>query len=582
MIDQAPEREDPRLAKAGEIFAFLRQNPVEANRDPDDLAAQFGVDPMLIDRLLRSKVIADRRVRKPRFSLKKFLKEVGSLIGRAVKAVTVHPYAFLGVTSLLYVITAAFSVASVKVTNNVAAISFDGGLAAVSGVLYLAAQMLCLFVRPRFKYLLAATTLTAVSFGIFLGVVPIPEHLPIGRPLLVVIGAVAGFIGIGFLGTFFVLVGAGIEVGAARGREAHLSRQELLARMFDLEAQLAELPSSPPKSPNPLFRKVRASLFQWSVLVGLVFTTLSLAADNHLRSHPLQSVVRNQALGMESFATLLWLVSTCILAYVAGSLRRGLIVALSLGLGGLVAYAILIPLHRIPGLTLNLAIQRDGGETAFHAALVAVVLYGVFIQRELARLRLEGTPNEASVVAELVDVRHRLAAASVQVYVMAVDVVGSTKMKEGADPFLAEFSFRSSQEWVAEIAAHHGGQVDAMTGDGAIVAFGSAQNALACALDLQSKVGTFNQTKNRLKTPFRYRVSLHAGLVVGELDKVQFTEVIDVAAHVEKLSPIGGFAATLDFLRELSEPPVGVRQGPVMDGKQVYLCEPSAMSSPKG
>ncbi len=259
----------------------------------------------------------------------------------------------------------------------------------------------------------------------------------------------------------------------------------------------------------------------------------------------------------------------------AGTWKKGVVLALSLTLGAAASFALIVAIHRIPGLTPANAFDHWARESAAHVGFMAAVIYLVSLKRDLARLRREGVPNEASVVAELMEVRDRLAAASVKVYVMAVDVVGSTKMKDRADPLLAEFSFRSFQSWTASIAAKHGGKVDAMTGDGAILAFGTGQQALSCTLDLQSSMADFNATKNRLATPFRTRVSLHAGLVVGELDKVQFAEVIDIAAHVEKLSPVGGFAATMDFLQELAEPLEGVRQGPVVDGRQVYLCEPA-------
>ena len=90
--------EDPRLAKAAEIVEYLRQNPSDAYRDTDDLAAQFGADAALVDQLLRSRIIVKKR-KKPKFSIKKLLLEIGSIIGRAVLGATVQPLVFLGVVS---------------------------------------------------------------------------------------------------------------------------------------------------------------------------------------------------------------------------------------------------------------------------------------------------------------------------------------------------------------------------------------------------------------------------------------------------------------------------------------------------
>jgi class 3 adenylate cyclase len=580
MTEQAPEgRADPRLAKAGEIFDFLRLNPAETSRDPEDLAMQFDADPLLVDRLLRTRVISQRRVRRPRFSLKKLLKDTGSLIVRAVVAVTVQPYLFLIVVALLFVITGAFSVVSVKVVGDQLGITLTSGPGAFAMLIFISSQMLCLFVRPRFKILFVAMINSFLAFAVLFGVMRISGPAHVSRTIVTVGGSLALTILVGLVGLGVLLAGGMIEVAGARNKDAALSRQELLTRMFELQAQLAELPPAKARRPNVHVQRLRKNLAWWSVLSGFAFELASLAFD--ARNQSLLRSAKPQTATPAVLSAAVSLAALCGLAYVAANLRRGLLVISGVALGSVAACAVMLASRSVADLTLQSAGLHVGAQTVFNAAVVAVMLYGLFIQRELARLRREGSPNETSVIAELVDVHHRLAAASVKVYVMAVDVVGSTKMKDGADPLLAEFSFRSFQDWLASVAAKHGGKVDAMTGDGAIIAFGTGSNAIACAVDLQCSSSDFNEQKNRLRTPFRFRISLHAGLVVGELDKVQFTEVIDVAAHVEKLSPIGGFAATLDFLKELSEPLAGAKQGPIMDGRQVYLCEPADMALTK-
>ncbi len=252
MTDEAFEaREDPRLAKANAIVEYLRQNPSEAFRDTDDLAVQFGADSALVDQLLRSRIIQKKR-KKPRFSIKKLLREIASAIGRAVYGATAQPLAFLIVVSLLFVITAASTAISARVGGRTgAAAHVDSQVVGFGLLAYTAAQMLCLFVQPRFKNLVAASVLGAISIGVVL--------LTNNPREIVTNAAVIGFYGVltAIFGAGFVIGGASLQVTIAKSKEAHLSRQELLGRMLDLQALLEKLPAETPKVPNRALQQFR-------------------------------------------------------------------------------------------------------------------------------------------------------------------------------------------------------------------------------------------------------------------------------------------------------------------------------------
>jgi class 3 adenylate cyclase len=575
MADSAKgAHEDDRLTRAENIVAELRANPALLSQDPIDLAIRFEVEPALMHRILRTRALADRRVRRPRFSLKKLLLEIRSVIGRAVQGVTIQPYAYLLVVSLLYVISGAFSVVSIKFSGGIV-IRTENGMAAAAGALYFAAQMLCLFVRPHFKYLVAAMFGSLVSFSIVVWLTPM-SNTAVGTRLVFALGGGIGFLFlIAFFGTGFLLAGASVQAWVGRRREENETRQQLLSRLFNLQSQLATLPPEAARPPNVLIQRLRKNLFWWSAAAGLLETSLALGMDRGIRLHPGGG---RAGFDPEVVVVVVGIALISFLSTVAGSAKRGLLVAGALAVSEALPYLGILLFRGATRLTTVTAGSRYFDGIMVQFVVIAVVLYAHFIQRELKRLRREGVPNEAAIVGDILDVKQRLAAASVKVYVMVADVFGSTKMKEGADPLKAEFSFRNYQSWVAETAAAYSGSVEATTGDGAIVAFGTPGHALACTLSLQRNIDAFNKDRNLLQTPFRLRVSLHSGLVVGQLNKVQFTEVIDVAAHVEKASPVGGFAATMDFLTELTEPLDGVSQGPMIDGRQVYVCEPVSMA----
>ena len=143
-------------------------------------------------------------------------------------------------------------------------------------------------------------------------------------------------------------------------------------------------------------------------------------------------------------------------------------------------------------------------------------------------------------------------------------------MKASADPLVVEYSFREYQNWLAETSAQFGGRVHSTAGDGAVINFNRCEDALAAASAIQDGLAEFNRDHNRLTLPFRLRIGLHSGQVIGELDQVQFAEVIDIAAHIQGASPVGAVGVSDDVATNLSAVEF-VHLQKEIDGHQIYL-----------
>jgi class 3 adenylate cyclase len=187
--------------------------------------------------------------------------------------------------------------------------------------------------------------------------------------------------------------------------------------------------------------------------------------------------------------------------------------------------------------------------------------------RHVRELRAMG--NAASAIAEVIRIQWRMEAVPSNVCVMSVDVAGSSKMKMGAAPLLAEYSFREYQRYVAEIVEAHQGRIHSTAGDGVVAAFDSCRKACAAAREIQRGMFRFNNESNRLRTPFRLRIGLHMDSVAGDLRNVEFSRVIDVAAHVESVAPVGGIAVTEPVAKRLLGERLEPAPAPV-DGIAVY------------
>ena len=146
-------------------------------------------------------------------------------------------------------------------------------------------------------------------------------------------------------------------------------------------------------------------------------------------------------------------------------------------------------------------------------------------------------------------------------------------MKLGADSYDIEASFGAFQDYIARKVAEFRGSVYSTAGDGAITKFDYAQNAFDCAFSILATLKIFNDEKNRLGAPFELRIGIHSGHVPGELDKIAFSRVIDVAAHMEKAAPVGGIASSGKAFLAIEGADL-TKLDDQLDGEDVYVLEP--------
>ena len=219
--------------------------------------------------------------------------------------------------------------------------------------------------------------------------------------------------------------------------------------------------------------------------------------------------------------------------------------------------------------------HKELGSTVLVSAIFALVsltaAVGADLQRKASRQRKLQKNDPATVLAEMVRIQLRLAQHGGSICVLVVDAAKSAAMKANADPLTVEYSFREYQEWIEAICQRFQGRVHSTAGDGAVVAFPNCPLAFDAARALQSELAQFNAEVNRLSHPFRLRIGMHMGQIVGNLDEVEFTEVIDIAAHVQAAAPIAGIAVTDDVAACMMEDSF-IPLADEIDGHRVLLA----------
>ena len=116
--------------------------------------------------------------------------------------------------------------------------------------------------------------------------------------------------------------------------------------------------------------------------------------------------------------------------------------------------------------------------------------------------------------------------------ILAADVVGYSAMVGTDEPATLARVRTLRTDLIEPVAATHGGRLFKTTGDGFLVAFASAVQALRCAIAIQERLRSEPDG-------LRLRIGVHQGEVVAEGDDLLGDGVI-IAARLEPLAEPGG------------------------------------------
>ena len=129
-------------------------------------------------------------------------------------------------------------------------------------------------------------------------------------------------------------------------------------------------------------------------------------------------------------------------------------------------------------------------------------------------------------------VERRLAA------ILAADIVGYSRLVERDETGTLAAIKGLRVEVIDPLLAEHHGRIVKLTGDGAIVEFGSVVNAVACAVAVQQGV-RLRQAEVAPERRLVFRIGVNLGDVVVEEDDL-LGDGVNVAARLEQLCEPGG------------------------------------------
>lgn len=538
---------------ASRLADYLRRHPHAVNEPAEVLAQDAGV-PLDVVRRVRGRVMApppmETRRRRDAEARPAF-----ATLRSWWSAMRTHGVLTIGISSLLGVLVVIFAGSEGQsLTANAGEARFS---IAETGVTALFLMTMALhgalyFARGRGKFVLQG------SAAAYAGSLVLALYLSISGEVQGT-GSRLGDFALASLAFFFVtalyalfmmmasVAGSLYQVRMERIGKDRLTRQELLERLFDIQERLEqpqeEVAVKKSWHNHPIAKEIEGGIFVWTAVLGLGVSLIMVLTGGvivgRFGQDP-ESIAYGLTLGVMGLMSLVVQVG---LAFLSRTVKRAVLVSLLYGL-----------MSQLPTL---LPIGGFGVETVMkngQAALLSNVLGSLFlgllaglgatIEGRATHQRLMRANDPVALLAEYVDIQQRLNPGPREVTVMVVDAAKSSVMKSIADPYIAEWSFRAYQQLLERAAFEFMGEVMSTAGDGAVITFDDPNQALACAHAIQRKIAEFNEKTNKLSMPFQLRIGLHKGTVVGQIDKVQYTDVIDIAAHVEAACCVGGIAVS--------------------------------------
>src|SRR5262245_48176063 len=134
--------------------------------------------------------------------------------------------------------------------------------------------------------------------------------------------------------------------------------------------------------------------------------------------------------------------------------------------------------------------------------------------------------------------------------ILAADVVGYSRLMERDEADTLATLKNRRKDVLEPLVAQHQGRIFKVAGDGMLAEFGSAVNAVHCAIDLQQAMAAAN-TPLPEDRRIALRIGVHLGDVMVEDDDL-YGDTVNIAARLEGIAEPGGIVVSgtvFDYVR---------------------------------
>ena len=133
--------------------------------------------------------------------------------------------------------------------------------------------------------------------------------------------------------------------------------------------------------------------------------------------------------------------------------------------------------------------------------------------------------------------------------IFAGDVAGYSRLMSADEEGTLASLNAHRREFLEPTIAEHRGRIVKRTGDGILIEFGSAVDAVQCAVTVQSGMGKRNEPVPPDKR-IELRIGVHVGDIIFEEGDI-FGDGVNIAARLESIADPGSFCISEDAYRQV-------------------------------
>jgi TolB-like protein/Flp pilus assembly protein TadD len=133
--------------------------------------------------------------------------------------------------------------------------------------------------------------------------------------------------------------------------------------------------------------------------------------------------------------------------------------------------------------------------------------------------------------------------------ILSADVVGYSRLMGGDEAGTLARLKALRRDLIDPLIAGHSGRTVKLIGDGALVEFGSAVDAVTCAIEIQRRVREHGAGSAETN-PIQFRIGINVGDIIIEGEDI-YGDGVNIAARLEGIADAGGVAISEDAWRQV-------------------------------
>ncbi len=205
------------------------------------------------------------------------------------------------------------------------------------------------------------------------------------------------------------------------------------------------------------------------------------------------------------------------------------------------------------------------------------------LEAKVQAMKSGGKTDREELLKIFAETKRKLDGMGRELAFLAIDVVGSTAMKEEEDAAAAQIDFAEYRKMVESVFRANGVIKAAWTPDGVMACFSHIDTAVKAGQGVINALDHFNREVKLMKTNFAVRCGVNSGFLYLDdnmpLEQVS-DRVIDIAGHMQKYAEPNTVAVPKTAIKPLANAAGFAPTHKVVDGLEVYHWQQGGSVAP--